>query len=180
MEKQGKILEKKAIHEFKELLGVSLYLFIFFGMFIVYKGIVLRQHQIDFAAHGVALINALVLGKFLLIAKAFHPGKEADNKPLVYPTLLKSAIFAPVLMVCKILEDAAVGHFHGESFVGSLADLGGGSWNAVLVLTGMLFVVLLPLIAFGELDRVVGEGRVRRLFFRPRDLSKPFDQQTGS
>jgi hypothetical protein len=35
----------------------------------------------------------------------------------------------------------------------------------------MLFVVLLPLIAFGELDRVVGEGKVARLFLRPRDTS---------
>ena len=86
MNQQKKTLTQKAIHEFKEYLGVSLYLFIFLGMFIVYKAIVLRQHEIDFAAHGFALVNALVLGKFMLIAKAFHPGKELADKPLAYPT----------------------------------------------------------------------------------------------
>jgi hypothetical protein len=177
MDKRGKTLKQKAIHEFKEFLSVSLYLFIFLGMFIVYKAIVLRQHEIDFAAHGVALINALVLGKFMVVAKAFQPGKGEDNKPLVYPTLLKSAVFAVFLMACKILEEATVGHFHGKSFVESLLDLGGGSWKVLLVFTAMLFVALLPLTAFGELDRVVGEGRVGRLFFHPRDISKPFDQQ---
>ena len=177
MNTQRKTLKEKAIHEFKEYLAVSFYLFIFLGMFSVYKGIILRQNEIDFAAHGVALINALVLGKFMLIAKAFHPAKEAVNMPLVYPALLKSAISALVLMVCKILEDATVGHFHGKSFMESIADLGGGSWTVLLIFTVMLFVVLLPLTAFGELDRVVGEGRVGRLFFRPRDMSKPFDQQ---
>jgi hypothetical protein len=112
-----------------------------------------------------------------IVAKAFHLGKEADNKPLVYPTLLKSAISAVVLMVCKILEEATVGYFHGKSLVESIVDLGGGSWKVLLVFTVMLFVVLLPLTAFGELDRVVGERRVGRLFFRPRDMSKPFPQQ---
>jgi hypothetical protein len=180
MDKHVKTMQQKAIHEFKEYLGVSLYLFIFLGMFIVYKAIILRQHKIDFAAHGVALINALVLGKFMLIAKALHPRKAADNEPLVYPTLLKSAISAIVLMLCKITEEATVGYFHGKSFVESILDLGGGSWNALLVFTAMLFVVLLPLTAFGELDRVVGEGRVGRLFFALRDKSKPFDQQVSN
>ena len=174
---EEKTLKQKAIHEFREFLSVSLYLYIFLAMFIVYKTIILRQHEIDFAAHGLAMINALVLGKFMLLAKAFHPGEGMDNKPLVYPTLLKSAIFALVLMACKILEDLIVGYFHKDSFLESITDLGGGSLKTLLVFTAILFVVLLPLIAFGELDRVVGEGRLRRLFFRPRDLSKPFDQQ---
>src|SRR3974390_1494364 len=117
MDEQKKTLKQKAIREFKEYLGVSLYLFIFLGMFIVYKAIVLRQHEIDFAAHGFALVNALVLGKFMLIAKAFHPGKELADKPLAYPTLVKSAISAVVLMVCKILEEATVGYFHGRPLV---------------------------------------------------------------
>jgi hypothetical protein len=177
MGEQRKTLKQKAVQEFKEYLGVSLYLFIFLGMFVVYKGIILRKNEIDYAAHGVALINALVLGKFMLIAKAFHPHKAADNKPLVYPALLKAAISALVLMVCKILEDATVGYFHGKPFVESIADLGGGSWTVLLVFTMMLFVVLVPLTAFGELDRVVGEGRVGRLFFRPRDMPRPFDKQ---
>jgi hypothetical protein len=173
-----KALEQKAIHELKEYIAVTLYLCIFFWMFIVYKSIILGSQGIDFAAHGVAIINALVLGKFMLIARAFHPGEKADNAPLIYPTLFKSAFFAIALMICKILEDAAVGYFHEKSFVQSIADLGGGSWKAILALTMMLFIVLIPLTAFGELERVVGEGKLVALFLRPRDPSKPFGQQT--
>lgn len=170
-------LKEKAIQEFKEFIWISIYLFVFFWMFIVYKSIILREQQIDLVEHGVAIINALVLAKFMLLAKAFHPGKQADNAPLIYPTLLKSAIFALVLMVCKILEDAAVGYFHGKSFLESIADLGGGSWKALLVFTVMLFIVLIPLTAFGELERVVGEGRLGALFLRPRDTTKPFGER---
>lgn len=170
---QKTTLKAKAIREFKELLFVSFYLWIFLAMFVQYKSLVLAEQHIDFAAHGVALINALVLAKFLLIVRAFHPGRRADDAPLIYPTLLKSAILAIATMVLKIIEDLIVGHFHGKSVADSLADLGGGSGKAMLIFTVMLFVVLIPLTAFGELGRVIGEEKLHALFLRPRDDQRP-------
>ena len=120
-------LKQRAYSGLKEYLTIVLYLWVFFGLFVAYKSVILAEQGIDLAADCFALINALVLGKFMLIARAFHPGKHADNAPLIYPTLLKSAIFAAVLGVCKILEEAIVGYFHGKSFSESIADLGGGS-----------------------------------------------------
>ena len=93
MNAEGKTLKQKALHEFKEFIWISLYLFVFFWMFLEYKSIILQEQGIGYVAHGVALINALVLGKFMLIARALRPGHRADNAPLIYPTLLKSAIF---------------------------------------------------------------------------------------
>jgi hypothetical protein len=169
-------LKAKAVHELREYLFVSLYLWIFLAMFVQSKSLVLAEHHIDFTAHGVALINALVLGKFLLIARAFHPGKRAEDAPLIYPTLLKAAILAIMVAILKVLEDMIVGHFRGKSLAESIADIGGGSGKAMLVMTLMLFVVLIPLTAFGELQRVIGEEKLQALFLRPRDPSKPFGQ----
>lgn len=166
-------LKAKAIHELKEYFYVSFYLLIFLSMFVEYKSLVLAGQHIDFTAHGVAVINALVLGKFLLIARAFHVGRQAEDAPLIYPTLLKSAFLAIVIGILKILEDIIVGHFHGKSVTESLADLGGGSGKAILILTAMLFVVLIPLTAFGELERVIGEEKLHALFLRPRDDQRP-------
>ena len=84
-----KTLQQKAYHEFKEYLFVTIYLWTFFGMFVLYKATILGE-GVDVLAHGVALINALVLGKFMLIAKAFNPGRGAEGAPLIYPVLLKS------------------------------------------------------------------------------------------
>jgi hypothetical protein len=176
MGKDAKTIKQKAIRELKELLIITAYLWVIFGMFVLYKSTILRE-PVDALAHGVALINALVLAKFMLLAKPFRPGRQADDAPLIYPTLLKSAIFAVVLAVLKIVEDVLVGYFHGKPFAESIADLGGGSWRVALIFTVILFVVLIPLIAFGELDRVVGVGKVGALFLRPRDVSKPFGQQ---
>ena len=176
-EKEG-ALKQRAYHELKEFLIIVVYLWVAFGLFIAYKSVILAEHGIDFAANGFALINALVLGKFMLIAKAFHPGDRANDAPLIYPALLKSAIFAAVICVCKILEDTAVGYFHGKSFSESIADLGGGTLRGILVLSVITFVMLIPLIGVGELQRVLPKGKLSQLFFRPRDTTKPFEPRT--
>lgn len=171
MANKGEILKQRAYRELKEFFMLTIYLWLILGALIEFKSIILAEHRIDFAAHGAALINALVLAKFMLIVKAFHPVKQAEDAPLIYPTLLKSAIFAVTLMVLKILEDVIVGHFQGKSFAESIADIGGGSLRVILIFTAILFLVLIPLTAFGELQRVLGEGKLNQLFLRPRDLS---------
>lgn len=165
-------LKQKAYHEFKEFLVIALYLWAIFSLFLLYKSVILNE-SISSVAHGTALINALVLGKFVLIARALHLGEQADEAPLIYPTLLKAALFSIVLAGCKIIEDAAVGLYHGKSFAESIADLGGGTLKGILTLTLLVFVMLTPFFAYGELKRVLGEGQLTQLFFRPREGSRP-------
>jgi hypothetical protein len=164
-------LKQKAYHELNKYLVVVLYLWVVFGLFLLYKSVILNEEHISNVARGIALINALVLGKFILIAKALHLGETADDAPLIYPTVLKSGLFSLVLAGCKILEDAAVGFFHGKSFSQSIADLGGGTLKGILTLTVLMFVMFIPFFGFGELQRVLGEGKLAQLFFRPRDVS---------
>ena len=178
----GRTLKQKAYHELKELMIISLYLWVVFGMFELFKSVVLADvghHQVDWVAHGFALVNALVLAKFMLIVRAFNLGHRAEGAPLIYPTLLKSAIFAIALGFLKILEDAAVGHFRGKSFAESIADLGGGSGKAILTLTVILFVILIPLVAVGELNRLLPEGKLAQLFFHPRDTERSSKAQAS-
>ena len=173
MHTTSETLKEKAYLELKEFLIIALYLFVVFSLFLVYKSVILNEEHISYVARGIALINALVLGKFVLIARAFHLGDRANDAPLMYPTLLKSALFSIVLAVCKILEDAAVGFYHGKSFSDSIADLGGGTLKGILTMTVLLFVLLIPFFGFGELQRVLGAGKLTQLFFRPRNASEP-------
>jgi hypothetical protein len=163
-------LKQRAVHGMREYLVISFYLFVVFALFATYKSVILAQHHIDFAPHGLALINALALAKVILVAQELHLADQFRDAPLIYPTLLKSFVFAIVLACFKIVEAAAVGAFHGESFHESIATLGGGSWQAIVTLTALLFVVLVPFFGFTELRRVFGEDRLAGAFFRPRHL----------
>ena len=161
-------LKQKAYDEFKEFLLIAFYLWLVFGLFIVYKSVLLAEEHVSFAFHGLAIINALAFAKVVLIARALHLGEGFDDAPLIYPTVFKSALFSVLLAGCKILEDAAVGHFRGKSFQESISDFGGGTLKSIFTLTVLLFVLLIPFFGMGELQRVLGEGKLAQLFFRPR------------
>jgi hypothetical protein len=168
METKSRNLKQKAIEQMKEFYLIALYLFLVFGLLVLYKSVILAEQHIPFALHGFALINALALGKVILVARDLHLGDNFNDSPLIYPTVLKSALFAVVLACFKILEDTIVGLYHHQSFQESIADLGGGTLQAILILTLLLFVILIPFVGFGELQRVLGEGKLRQLFFQRR------------
>lgn len=163
-------LKERAYHEFKQYIVITLYLWVVFGLFLLYKAVILNQEHIDFVAKGLALFNALALAKVMLVARALHFGEWANDAPLIYPTFLKSGLFAALLALFKILEEWAVGLYHGRSFQESISDLGGGTFKGILTLSLLLFVMLIPFFGFTELQRVLGEGKLRQLFFGRRHL----------
>jgi hypothetical protein len=163
--------KQRIYHAMKEYLVMAIYLWVIFGLFALYRSVILAEQHVDLEAKSFALINALALGKVMLIAKELRLGEWFNDAPLIYPTVLKSALFAIVLAVFKILEETAVGLFHGQSVEQSLASLGGGTLNGILTLTLLLFVMLVPFFAFTELQTVVGEGKLAQVFLHSRTLS---------
>ena len=150
------------------------------ALFQLYRSLLLREEHINAAVHqGFAIINALALGKVLLIAKALHLGEWVEDWPLICPTLLKSGLFTIVLACFKILEEAGLGMYRGKSFQESIADLGGGSLNGILCVSLILFVTLIPFFVVTELQGVLGEGKLTQLFFRSRSSFTPATGQSS-
>lgn len=163
-------LKQRVFLEFKEGLIITLYLWTVFGLLVLHQSMILAAHHIDFAPHGLALINALALAKIMLVARKLDLSSKMKDAPLIYPTLLKSAFFAVVLACFKILEDAAIGLYRHQSFRQSNSELGGGTWQGILTLALLVFVMLIPFVGFGEVGRVMGEGKLGKLFFHKLSL----------
>jgi hypothetical protein len=137
-------LKQKAYHELKEFFGIALYLWVILALFQLYRSVLLAEEHISVVAHqGFAIINALALAKVMFIAKALHLGEWVEDWPLIYPTLLKSALFTIVLACFKILEEAGLGLYRGKSVQQSIADLGGGTLNGILCVSLIMFVTLI-------------------------------------
>src|ERR1700730_17737656 len=64
-----------ARHELIEYIVIAAYLYICFSALILYKATILRAHGIEYEAFGLALVTALILGKFILIANTFKFGE---------------------------------------------------------------------------------------------------------
>ncbi len=84
MSEAKRTLKQRAFREVKEYFAISLYLFVVFSTFAFYKAMLLAEYNVDLAPQGFALINALALGKVILIAQDLHladvvPGSAADR-----------------------------------------------------------------------------------------------------
>jgi hypothetical protein len=168
-------LKQRVYQGVRDYLVISLYLWIILGLFVLYRSVILSEENIPFAAHGFALLNALALAKVMLVAQDLHFAERFKELPLIYPTLFKSAAFAVVLGVFKIVEEALIGLYHGHSFSESIASIGGGTLNGILMLMLLLTVLLIPFFGFTEVDRVFGGQKLKNLFFRPRHLAEGAD-----
>ena len=93
---------------------------------------------------GFAFINALILGKIILIADAFSFGEGLKNRPLVYAILFKSAAFLVLLVCFDILEEVIVGLVRHKTMTQSMPTLGGGGVAGMLLVALMVFIVLIP------------------------------------
>jgi hypothetical protein len=152
-------------HELKQYAAISLYLYVCFGAILLYKASVLHAQGIGYAPYGLAAIKALILGKFILIAHALNIGERFRGRPLVYPVLYKSLVFLAILVVFSVVEEAVAGVIHGRTVMASLNDIAGGSWLQIAATCLLLWLILLPYFAFRQIGEVLGEGKLRRMFF---------------
>ncbi len=161
-------LHQRAMHELKELVFISLYLYITLGAVILMKSAVLHTQGIEFTPWGVAIVKAVVLAKFMLLGEAVKIGGRATTGPLIWPTLRKAFGLLVLLIIMTIIEEAVVGLFQHRPIAASLGELFGPRLEETLAGYLIMLVVLLPYCAFRVLGEALGEGRLEGMFFLKR------------
>jgi len=176
-------VKQKVVHEIRELVFIFLYLFVWFGLFTIHESIVLGQHHISYTPYGFAAVNALVLAKVMLVAQNLHLGHRFEDRPLIYPVLLKSLLFAIVFICFHVVEHVIVGLWYGKGILQSMPGFGGGGIDGVIMVGTLMSVALIPFFAFTEISRVFGPAALQSLIFKraPRHFVAELRlrQQTG-
>lgn len=162
-------LAEKAETEAKELFFLTLYLFIVFGALVFLKSAIMEADGVHWGTWGFAAIKAILIAKFILIGRALHLGEGMRTKPLIWQTLHKAIVFTIFVAFLSVIEDAVIGMgVHGKSFSQSIADLGGGTAKQMIATEFIVFLVFVPLFAFGALSEVMEENALARAFFVKR------------
>lgn len=144
------------------------YLTLVFAAFTQYQRFLLAVHDISYTNYGVAVIQALILAKVIMIGEVFRLGRGLEKKPLIYPTLYKTAVFTFFVGVFSLIEHVIKGLWKGKRLVGGFAEFFARGSDELLAESLVVFVALIPFFAVKELGRVLGENRIRALFFRRR------------
>ena len=106
------------------------YLTLVFAAFTQYRRFLLAAHDITYTNYWVAVIEALILAKVIMIGDVLRLGRGLEQKPLIYPTLYKTVVFTLFVGVFTLVEHAIKGLWTGKGFMGvSLISLGKGPMN---------------------------------------------------
>jgi hypothetical protein len=167
-EMKSETLTQKARHELIEYALNVAYLAIVFAAFTVYRRLILASYDISYTNYWVALIEALILGKVIMIGGLFRLGHRLEDKPLIYSSLYKTAMFSLLCAAFTVTEHVVVGLWKGAGPAASLHEFAQKGRHEILAGTLMLFVSLFPFFAFKELGRVFGRDRLCDIFFLGR------------
>lgn len=161
-------LKEKIFHEMVEYWINVCYLTLVFAAFTQYRRFLLAAHDITYANYGFAVIEALILAKVIMIGDVFRLGRGLENKPLVYPTLYKTVVFTLFVAVFTLIEHGVKGLWKGDGFTSGIVDFLGKGSHEILANSLVVFVAFIPFFGIKELGRVLGQDKIRALFFRGR------------
>jgi hypothetical protein len=160
--------KQRIFHEFIEYWVNVAYLSVVFASFTQYRRLILAAHGVVYTDYWVAVIEALILAKVIMIGSVARLGRELERKPLIYSTLYKTAVFTVFVGAFKVAEFAIKGLFTGKGIADGLAAYADKGLPIVLANALVIFVGLIPFFGLKELQRVLGEKMIRDLFFRKR------------
>ena len=164
-------LAHRIYHQVIQFLLIAIYLFVVFAVLALHEEVVAAKNGIAYHFYGFAAINAIILGKVMLVAEdvnfanRFFRDILARNRPLVYIIVFKSVAFTLLFFVFDIVEEVLVGLFKGKTVAESFPDIGGGSLRGILSMIVVITVLLIPFFAYREIAQVIGESKLHSLLF---------------
>jgi hypothetical protein len=156
-------IKEKAIHETQQFLAIFTYLAIFLCCLAAYGMVVAQKFNASYFTFGAAIVNALIIAKVILIGEYAHLGKKQESRALAVSAVYKAFVFTLLVFAFHFVEEVIKLLFKGESLSAALREI---RLDEVLVRSAVIFCTFIPLFAFRELQRVLGQQRFRALFFQ--------------
>ena len=139
-----------------------------FVLFSLYKRELLRENGISVWNESFAIVNALIFGKVILIGQALDVGKSLREQALVLVVVGRSLMFAAILILFHIAEEAIRAWFEGLPPATAINDFGGGTFRGLMTYAAIIFIALIPFFAIQEVARVVGGDALWSSVFHQR------------
>jgi hypothetical protein len=164
-------LAARARKELRHYLAISAYLYVCFAALLLYRTAILRGAGFDVTPAGLALVKALILGKFMLVLQTLRIGDDARGDGILLANILKkSLLFTFLLIVLTVIEEMIVGFFHGRTTIEVLSELAGGTIPQAFATGLLMFLILIPYFAYREIANYLGEGELAKLLTARRSL----------
>ena len=155
--------KQRATNELKDFAWISFYLAFFFCALSFYATVLLRKYEIDYLNYSLAIINALIVAKVILIGEMAHLGRRVEARPLYQSVIYKSVVFTLFVLAFHFFEEFIKRLIH-HGIAGSV--LREAHVPDLLSRMLLVFCAFVPLFAFRELGRLIGDAKLHALFFK--------------
>jgi hypothetical protein len=160
---EKKTMKQKVAHEFQDLAIITGYLGFFFCALATYSMLLLEKFNISYFVYGTALLNALVVAKVILIGEALHAGKKFERKALFFSALWKALVYSVLVLAFHFVEEMVKELFHGKSVAETFHSI---RLDDLISRSVIVFCAFIPLFAFRELRRLMGDKDFMAMLFR--------------
>jgi len=162
--------KQKAKHELVDFTMISVYLGIFFCALTTYTMLLLKKYEIDYLNYSFAIINALIIAKIILIGEMAHVGRKAEARPLYQSVVYKAFVFSLLVFAFHFAEEFVKRLIHGKPSGTVIQET---HFDDLFGKSLVMFCAFIPLFAFRELRRVMGEEKLHALFFKTGAAQNP-------
>lgn len=163
-------MKEKIVHGMAVYWVYVAYFTLVFAAFTQYRRLILADVGISYANYGVALIEALIFSKVIMVGDVLRLGRGLDEKPLIIPTLVKTVFYTLFASAFTFIEHGLKGLLQGTGFVGGMMGFLDKGTGEVFAGALILFAAFIPFFALRELGHVFGgESKLLALFFKTRD-----------
>jgi hypothetical protein len=173
---QAAHLKSRLREELLDYARVSAYLYVCFGALLLYKSAILQGAGVHYVPLGVALVKALVLGKFILLGSMVGRNTQGRAPTLLHRVAVRSLLLLVFLAALTVAEEVLVGFVHGHPPATTLDELLGPRLPEIAASLLLLLLVLIPLVMSTELTRALGHVTLWRLL----KMAPPATTASGS
>jgi hypothetical protein len=157
------------IKELKEVLPPTVFFAVGFNLIVLTIDLILADYLTSFANFMVATMVALVVGKAVLVANAMPFLRRFDMAPMIQPVLFKTIVYWVVVFLVRFLEKLVEYFFAGGTFGGIPKYVTTHfTWHRFAAIQMWIFVLFLIYTSVTELNAVLGDGELRKMFFSRR------------
>ena len=157
------------IKEFKEVLPPTVFFALGFNLIVLTTNLILADYLRSFAGFMVATATALVVGKAVLVANAIPLLRRFDTAPMIQPILFKTTVYWAVVFLVRFLEKLVEYLFAGGTFGGIPEYVTTHfTWHRFAAIQIWIFVLFLIYTSVSELNALLGNGELRKMFFSRR------------
>ncbi len=174
-------IKQGAISLFKRMFMIAMYIGVLLSLFAIHRYFLLGDGGL--ASHiGFSFLNAFALAKVILVGQELRIGDNFRNRPLIYVIGFKSAIFAVLLLIFRIIEETLIGVVEGkgvhEALISGQPGLEHNKFLGMMLICVIMFFALMPFFAYLEIEQVIGAKKLRTLLFRGVAATAALDVET--